>query len=96
MNCTQLQHFDAFLELLKAPAIRALLIRQPNIDKYSLAACFVYFLRAKLDPSKHEFSGKNFALGLYVDNMIQVCILTCFAANDGCQHMKCIGGRSLS
>ena len=67
MNQEQLQ---AFASVLVEPTITALLSRRPDIDRYNIAAIFAYFLRAKLEIE--EFNGKNFAICLYIDNMIQV------------------------
>jgi hypothetical protein len=71
MNSEQTFRLSVFLELLKRPAVESLLENQPMIDKYNLAACFVYFLRAGLQPQP-EYNIKNLAICLYIDNLIQV------------------------
>jgi hypothetical protein len=71
MDKHQLYCLSVFESLLDTPVILSLLQRQPDLDKFSLAACFVYFLRAKLDPK--EYSGRHLAICMYIDNLIQVC-----------------------
>lgn len=72
MNCEQRAALSIFLILLETPNVSALLNKQKELDKYSLAACFAYFLRAGLRPES-EYNEKNLALCLFIDNLVQVC-----------------------
>jgi hypothetical protein len=59
----------AFCSLLERPPVERLLMRRPDIDRYNIAACFAYFLRAKLAPA--EYTERQFAVCLYIDNLMQ-------------------------
>lgn len=58
-----------FCALLEKPAIGRLLARRADVDRFSIAACFAYFLRAKIPP--REYTERKFAVCLYIDNLMQ-------------------------
>ena len=62
----------AFLELIDNDPMKSFLENHPEIDRYYIACCYVYFQRASLHI--REFTPRKFALALHIVNAMKVGI----------------------